>query len=123
VSDPRRKLGEFGERLAEQHLLANGYTIREKNFRTREGEIDIVAQQGDTLVFVEVRTRRGVRMGGAADSVTEAKQQRLIAMAEAYGQAREGLPEAQRIDVIALDLSPDGKLQSLEHIENAVWSE
>lgn len=122
-TDARRKLGEVGERLAEQHLLANGYTIREKNFRTREGEIDIVAQTGDTLVFVEVRARRGVRMGSAADSVTPAKQRRLIALAEAYGQAREGLPEAQRIDVIALALSGDGKLLSLDHIENAVWSE
>lgn len=62
-------------------------------------------------------------MGSAADSVTPAKQQRLVALAEAYGQAREDLPEDRRIDVIALDLSGEGKLLSLNHIENAVWAE
>ncbi len=55
----RRALGEVGERLAAQHLLAKGYRIRERNFRTREGEIDIIAQHGDMLAFVEVRCRRG----------------------------------------------------------------
>lgn len=123
AGDGRRRLGEFGERLAEQHLLAKGYRIREKNFRVREGEIDIVAEIGDTVVFVEVRTKRGSRMGPAVESVTPRKQQRMMALAEAYGQAREGLPEGRRIDVIALDLGDDGKLLSLEHIENAVWGE
>lgn len=123
MASPRRELGDLGERIAEQHLLANGYTIREKNFRTREGEIDIIAERGGTLVFVEVRARRGVRMGSAADSVTPAKQQRLVALAEAYGQEREDLPEDRRIDVIALDLSGEGKLLSLNHIENAIWAE
>lgn len=123
MADPRRELGDLGERLAEQHLLAKGYKIREKNFRTREGEIDIVAEQGSTLVFVEVRTRRGTRMGAAVESLTQAKQQRLVALSEAYGQAREGLPESRRIDVIALDLSPEGKLLSVQHIENAVTAD
>lgn len=62
-------------------------------------------------------------MGSAADSVTPAKQQRLIALAEAYCQGREGLPDDRRIDVMALDLSGEGKLLSLDHIENAVWVE
>lgn len=74
-------------------------------------------------MFVEVRTRRGERMGSAVDSVTAAKRQRLVALAEAYGQERDDLPEERRIDVIALDLSEEGKLLSLKHIENAVWSE
>jgi putative endonuclease len=74
-------------------------------------------------VFIEVRTRRGTRMGSAADSVTNAKRQRLVALAEAYGQEREDLPENRRIDVIALDLSIEGKLLSLNHIEDAVWAE
>jgi putative endonuclease len=74
-------------------------------------------------VFIEVRTRRGTRMGSAADSVTNAKRQRLVALAEAYGQEREDLPENRRIDVIALDLSIEGRLLSLNHIEDAVWAE
>ena len=123
MPDQRRALGELGECLAEQHLLAKGYRIRERNFRIREGEIDLIAEIGGTLVFVEVRARKGARMGTAIESLTPAKQRRLIVLAEAYGQVREDLPEDQRIDVIALDLSPSGKLLSVEHIEGAVWAE
>ena len=123
MSDPRRALGELGERLAEQHLLAKGYRIRERNFRIREGEIDLIAETDGTLVFVEVRARKGARMGTAIESLTPAKRRRLIVLAEAYGQVREDLPEDRRIDVIALDLSASGKLLSAEHIEGAVWAE
>ena len=73
MSDGRRRLGAFGERLAAAHLEAKGYRIRARNYRCREGEIDIVAQDGDTLVFVEVRTRRGDALGGPAESVTATK--------------------------------------------------
>ena len=119
----RRVLGDLGERLAVQHLLAKGYRIRERNFRVREGEIDIIAQQGDMLAFVEVRCRRGDAMGTAGESLTPAKQRRLLGLAEAYGQARDGLPGQRRIDVIALDFGPGGRLLSLDHIEGAIWAE
>ncbi len=119
----RRRLGEFGERVAVQHLEAAGYRIVERNFRTREGEIDIIAERDCVLAFVEVRTRRGVALGTAAESVTPAKQRRLVALAEAYGQDRAHLPAERRIDVIALDLAPDGRLLSLRHMEGAVWAE
>lgn len=119
----RRVLGDLGERLAEQHLLAKGYRIRERNFRIREGEIDIIAEHGDLLAFVEVRCRRGDAMGTAGESLTSVKQQRLIALAEAYGQARDGLPAQRRIDVIAVDFGQGGRLLSLDHIEGAIWAE
>ncbi len=120
MTHARRDLGAFGERVAADHLEAKGYRIRERNFRTREGEIDIIAEQGGTLVFVEVRTRRGDALGTAAESVTAAKAARIIATAQAYAQATEDCPADQRIDVIALSLSADGRLISLEHIEGAV---
>ena len=123
TDDSRRRLGELGERLAAQHLLAQGYRIRETNYRRREGEIDIIAEAGDTLAFVEVRCRRGQTKGTAAESLTPAKQRRLIALAEAYGQERESLPPQRRIDVIAVDLALDGRLLSLQHIEGAIWAE
>ena len=123
MSPSRRILGDLGERLAVQHLLSKGYRIRENNFRTREGEIDIVAEQGEMLAFVEVRCRRGDSLGTAGESLTAAKQQRLLRLAEAYGQARDGLPAQRRIDVIALDFGPGGRLLSLDHIEGAVWAE
>ncbi len=119
----RRALGDLGERIAVQHLLAKGYLIRERNFRTREGEIDIIAQHSDMLAFIEVRCRRGDAMGTAGESLTLAKQRRLVGLAEAYGQRRDGLPERRRIDVIALDFGTEGRLLSLEHIEGAVLAD
>jgi putative endonuclease len=120
VKDGRRRLGAFGERLAAAHLEAKGYRIRARNFRCREGEIDIVAQDGETLVFVEVRTRRGDAMGDAAESVTPAKEARLVTVATAYVQALAEPPADQRIDVVAVQLSPAGRLLAIDHIEGAV---
>jgi len=116
----RRDLGDFGERVAAAHLEANGYCIRERNFRVAEGEIDIIAERGGTLVFVEVRTRRGGSRGTAVESITARKAAHLLAAAQAYAQANPGCPEDQRIDVIAVELAADGRVLSLEQIEGAV---
>lgn len=113
----------MGERLAEQHLLAKGYRIRGRHVRTRYGEIDIIAEHGDLLAFVEVKTRKGHAMGSAVEALSAAKQRRLVALAEAYAQTQDPAPASQRIDVIAVDLATDGRLLSLQHIENAVWAE
>ena len=120
MRDGRRRLGAFGERLAAAHLEAKGYRIRDRNYRCREGEIDIVAQDGETLVFVEVRTRRGDALGGPAESVTATKQSRLVAAATAYVQTLAEPPADQRIDVVAIQLSPAGRLLAIDHIEGAV---
>ena len=120
MKDGRRRLGAFGERLAAAHLEAKGYRIRARNFRCREGEIDIVAQDGETLVFVEVRTRRGDALGGPAESVTDRKGARLVVAATAYVQTLPEPPADQRIDVVAIQLSPGGRLLSIDHIEGAV---
>ncbi len=120
MSKCRRDLGDFGERVAVAHLQAKGYEIRERNFRIREGEIDIIAERGGTMAFIEVRTRKGGAAGTAAESVTPVKAGRLLVAAQAYVQANEGCPADQRIDVIAVTLAPDGRLLSLEHIEGAV---
>lgn len=115
----RRDLGAFGERLAAAHLEAKGYRIRARNFRCREGEIDIVAEDGDCLVFVEVRTRRGDAFGSPAESVTLAKERRLLTVARAYLQEHTDVPPNQRIDVVAVELSR-GRLLAVEHIEGAI---
>jgi putative endonuclease len=120
VRDGRRRLGAFGERLAAAHLTAKGYRIRARNYRCREGEIDIVAQDGETLVFVEVRTRRGDALGTPAESITTIKESRLVAAAMAYVQALPQPPADQRIDVVAIQLSPDGRLLAIDHIQGAV---
>ena len=115
----RRGLGAFGERVAAAHLEAKGYRIRARNFRCREGEIDIVAEDGDCLVFVEVRTRRGDAFGSPAESVTAAKERRLLTVAKAYLQQHNDVPPNQRIDVVAVELSR-GRLLAVQHIEGAI---
>jgi putative endonuclease len=120
MTSRRRALGDFGERVAAAHLEANGYHILATNFRVREGEMDIVAQRGDLVVFVEVKARRGNAMGSATESVHARKAQRLLIAAEAFGQQHPELPPERRIDLIAIDLDGGGRVVSLQHIENAV---
>lgn len=119
-SDVRRRLGRRGEQIAAGALRQQGYTIRETNWRCPDGEIDLVAEERGCLVFVEVRTRRGEGLGTAEESVTPAKQARLIALAERYCQEHTGLPDDWRIDVVAIQLSATGRLLRLNIIPNAV---
>ena len=116
----RHEIGILGERLAGIFLRNNGYSILETNYRCPEGEIDIIAQVDETLVFVEVRTKTSFLYGTAQESITHAKMDRLRAVAAHYGQEHKGLPETWRIDVIAIRLDPDGGLSDIDHIENAV---
>ena len=117
----RAALGAFGERLAAGHLRRAGYTIQATNVPVRPwGEIDIVARRGETLVLVEVRTRRGERFGGAAFSITPAKRRRMLNAASVY---LASLPEESavvRLDVILVNLDARGRLLGVEQTENAV---
>ncbi len=98
----RQVAGAVGEARALSHLQRHGLTLVEQNFLCKVGEIDLVMRDGDTIVFVEVRTRADARHGGAADSVTPAKQRRLLLTAERYLQ-RFRQPPACRFDVVAID--------------------
>lgn len=119
IANSRRAFGDLGERLAAHHLESKGYRIVERNYRRAEGEIDIIAQANGTLACVEVKSRRGSVMGTASESITAAKAARMVQLAEAY--ASEHTPEASlRIDLIAIDFAPDGRMLSLRHYENAV---
>ena len=124
MSTPARKLGQWGEGQARLHLESKGYRIVAKNFRTRAGEIDIVAQQDDELVFVEVKTRRGESFGRADESITHARAERLAEVAEEFMQSRSDgqyhSGTAWRIDLVCLNLDWRGKLLSVNHIEHAV---
>ena len=94
--------GQQGEDAALAYLQQHGLTLVERNFHCKGGEIDLVMQHGEVLVFVEVRKRADRNHGGAAASVTPAKQMRLICAAQHYLQ-RYRLPPACRFDVIAID--------------------
>ena len=116
----RQTLGQMGEQLAREHLERLGYQIIAANARTRTGEIDLVALEGGALVIVEVRTRRGRALGTPEESVTLVKAARLAALAEEYGQAHPDLPQDLRIDLVAVELAPSGKLLRVELVRNAV---
>jgi putative endonuclease len=109
VPDPGgRRLGAAGEDLACAHLQRLGLEVLERNFRCRAGEIDVVARDGDTVVFVEVKERSGASHGQAVEAVTGPKRLRVVRAARVYAASR-GLSEAPlRFDVVAIDWTPEG---------------
>ncbi len=123
--DGRRALGKRGEDEAAVYLEQQGYAILARNWRTRSGELDIIARDGDWLVFVEVRTRRIGRnavaptLGSPEESVTPRKQLQLVAMTDAY---LFEMPWAGpwRIDVLALELRPGDVVARINHLRDAV---
>ena len=107
----------LGEEAAAHLLRSGGYRIVARNHRCRRGEIDLIAEKGEVLVFVEVRTRSTALFGGPEETVGARKQQRVIAAARDYLAQRRGPPRAARFDVIAVVDGPSGP--SLTHFENA----
>lgn len=116
----RKRLGSVGEEIAARELIRRGYTVRERNWRSAEGELDIVAEHDRLLVFVEVRTRRGDRFGTPEESITPAKRAHLIATAQAYLQSHSLEDRDWRIDVVAVEMSAQGDLLRVDVIENAI---
>jgi putative endonuclease len=103
--DPRQTLGHLGEELACAELRRRGYEILARRYRTRHGEIDIVARDGPTTVFVEVKARIGNEFGGAADAVTPWKQRRITKMAMEFLTRNRLDDRPCRFDVVTVDLA------------------
>lgn len=103
-ADGRQTLGKLGEDLACAELARRGYAILERRYRTRYGEIDIVARSGGSLVFVEVKTREGSQFGGGEAAVTVCKQQRIIRMAIDFLARRHLQDQPCRFDVVTIDV-------------------
>lgn len=97
-----RETGAFGEALALAYLVDKGYELVRRNYRTRYGEIDLILRTGDTLVFVEVKARRGRGFGDPLEAVTPAKQGRVRMMAEAF-LAEQGPGFAEGFEEIRFD--------------------
>ena len=108
-------LGRRGEDLAERHLLARGYRLVERNWRCRHGEIDLVVRDGDTLVFVEVKTRTTTAFGHPFEAITRTKLARIRQLAGVWCAAHPAERGHIRIDAVAV-LAPRNAEPSIEHL-------
>jgi putative endonuclease len=119
----QRGLGAWGEETAARFLIDKGYRILDRNWHAAHGELDLVAVDGETLVFVEVKARRRHEFGWPEEAVTPAKQARLRKTAWAYLQDHEQVESDFRFDVVAIDQGPAGDVVRLEHYVNAIGAE
>jgi len=120
--DARRRLGQAGEQLAAEHLSRRGFEILERNYQTRWGELDIVAFDGRTLVFCEVKTRRlAPGAGHPFDALRTIKRDRVRKMARSWLATRREHSYASllRFDAIGVTFDPAVSLVSIEHLEGA----
>jgi putative endonuclease len=98
----RQRLGDEGEQAAARFLEAKGFRIVARNHRTRRGEVDLIAEQGELLVFAEVRARTTARFGSPAETVDARKQARVVSAAQDYLARWQGPERAVRFDVLAV---------------------
>ncbi len=120
--DRRHALGALGERLAAEHLERRGFRIVERNYRTRWGELDIIAFDGQTLTFCEVKTRRmAAGSGSPFDAIRQRKRLQVRKMAASWLRERKQRPyaAAMRFDAIGVTFDLAGRLVAIEHLEGA----
>jgi putative endonuclease len=118
ILDPRRLFGQEGEVAAERYLRRKGYRIVAKNLRSSLGELDLVAEDGRVLVFVEVKARRTGEYGGAIHAVHRRKQEKLIQLASQYLARHHLSNRICRFDVVLLQ-GTDTSAPLIEHIKSA----
>jgi putative endonuclease len=111
-------LGNHGERIAAAYLTAAGLRVLDRNWRCRDGELDIVARDGDTLVFCEVKTRRGTGFGHPAEAVTPVKQRRLRTLAQRWLAAHDEHAPDLRFDVVGVLVGARGPAE-VTHLAGA----
>jgi putative endonuclease len=114
----RNALGSYGERVAVRVLTDAGLQVLDRNWRCREGELDVVARDGDALVFCEVKTRTGIGFGHPAEAVTAAKRRRLRSLARAWLAAHDHHAPDLRFDVVGVHVPVSGPAQ-VTHLRNA----
>ncbi|MCA9981642.1 MAG: YraN family protein [Anaerolineales bacterium] len=126
MTNARQKLGRWGENVAATHLESKGYAIRARNWRCVHGEVDLIAQKqaadGLLIAFVEVKTRHGRGKGSPEEALTPRKAQKLLLCAQFF-LAEHNINDVDwQIDLIAIELDANGKLERLEHLPSVVWS-
>lgn len=121
-ADARHRLGQLGERLAAEHLIRQGFEIVERNYTTRRGELDIIAFDGRTLAFCEVKARRlAPGAGSPFDAIRVLKRSQVRRMAGRWLRDRPDHPyaEALRFDAIGVTFDPGGRLVGIDHVKGA----
>jgi len=114
-----KETGNLGEKISENFLIESGYTILDKNFRCKIGEIDIIAKDGNYICFVEVKTRYGDLFGSPCESVTYSKQQKISKVAQMYIMKKRLFKFFFRFDVIEVILNKEDDSFSIKFIKNA----
>jgi putative endonuclease len=117
-ADPRQALGRIGEDAAAAMLERAGLSIVERRFRLRRSEIDLIATEGEFVVFVEVKTRSGDGYGAPAESVTPSKRRKIVRGALAFLARRGWLDRLCRFDVVEVEAA-GGQVHTVRHIEDA----
>jgi putative endonuclease len=117
MTEERLGLGRLGEELATRRLRSLGYEILERNYRCPLGEIDVVARDGDVLVFVEIKTRKNRPLGEAKEAVNRRKQGQLSKVALAYLKSKKLWDAKARFDVVAIGIG--GEKEKIEIIRDA----
>jgi putative endonuclease len=120
MTERRQTIGKAGEEVAVQYLCQHGYRIVERNYRCRFGEIDLIARDGATLAFIEVKTRRSHQYGPPAEAVTREKQRHLINASLVYLMQQKKVDELCRFDVVTVEM--DAQQPRVELIKNAFQS-
>lgn len=119
----KKTLGDFGEQVAQNFLIEEGYNIIEKNFRfSRMGEIDIIAKHENTICFIEVKTRRSTRFGTGAESVVYSKRINIRRLAQVFMKKNRLFDTPIRFDVFDILIDPTSKelkVKSINHIKGA----
>jgi putative endonuclease len=119
MPDRRKEVGNKGEKLAAKFLKRKGYRIIQRNYKCKLGEIDIVAGDGGTLVFVEVKTRRTQEFGPPEYAITAAKKKQMSKAALFYIKEKRLARQSCRFDVIGITFSPESGKPEIRHTENA----
>ena len=115
----KRTTGSLGEDLAAQYLERAGLSLIERNYRCKAGEIDLVATDGDELVFAEVRTRSGTAFGTPEESLTARKRRKMAECAFSYLAERSAPGRAWRVDLVAIELDR-GRVVRVDHYKHVL---
>jgi putative endonuclease len=115
----RQSLGDRGELIAERFLAARGYAVLARKYRCAHGEIDLVCRDGDTVAFVEVKTRRGTAFGAPEEAVTATKLAHIAAAGQHYLERQGWGEQPWRIDVVAIEIGRSGLLREVRLIDHA----